>query len=249
MNQDSDTSKDAAASNDRIFSLKRLWPLLVLGSGLAVFFGLGGTEYLSFNKLQENREYLQTFTQDNYLAAVLAYMSIYIVVVAFSLPGGAVMTITGGFLFGLAAGTVWTVIGATIGATILFIAAKTALGDALRAKAGPALRKFEAGFAEDAFSYMLILRLVPLFPFFLVNLAPAFLGVRLWTFVVTTFFGIIPGTFVYTSVGGGLGAVFDRGETPDLGIIFEPRIITPIVGLAVLAAIPIIYKRFIAKKA
>ncbi len=124
---------------------------------------------------------------------------------------------------------------------------KLSVGDALRARAGPKLRKLEEGFGENAFSYMLVLRLVPIFPFFLVNLAPAFLGVRLGTYVLATFIGIMPGTFVFASLGNGLGAVFDAGREPDLGLIFEPQIIGPILALALLALVPVVYRRFAGK--
>jgi uncharacterized membrane protein YdjX (TVP38/TMEM64 family) len=136
------------------------------------------------------------------------------------------------------------VIAATIGATLLFLAARTALGDVLRAKAGPGLRKLEDGFKRDALSYLLVLRLVPAFPFFLVNLAPAFLGVSLRTYLIGTFFGIMPGTFVFASVGAGLGAVFDRGERPDLSIILSPPVLLPLLALAALALVPVIWNRF-----
>ncbi|MDQ4136229.1 MAG: VTT domain-containing protein, partial [Pseudomonadota bacterium] len=173
----------------------------------------------------------------------------YAAVVALSVPGGAVMTIAGGFLFGLWLGTACVVVGATLGAVAVFLIAKTALGEPLRARAGPWLRRMEAGFRENAFNYLLVLRLIPLFPFWLVNLVPAFLGVPLGTYVLATFLGIVPGSLVYASVGSGLGAVFDRGETPDLGIVFEPQILGPIVGLAVLALLPVIYRKYKARQA
>jgi uncharacterized membrane protein YdjX (TVP38/TMEM64 family) len=177
------------------------------------------------------------------------------VMIAFSLPGGAVATIFGGYIFSTVvdgvAGTILAaaivVIGATIGATTLFLAARTGLGEPLRARAGPGLKRMEAGFRENAMSYLLVLRLVPLFPFWLVNLVPAFLGVSLRTYVIGTFFGIMPGTFVYASVGSGLGAILEAGESPDLGIIFEAKILIPLLGLALLALIPVIYKHFKAK--
>jgi len=140
------------------------------------------------------------------------------------------------------------VVAATIGATILFIAAKTALGDLLRAKAGPFLQKMEAGFREDALSYLLVLRLIPLFPFFIVNLVPAFLGVSLRVFVIATFGGIIPGSFVYATVGAGLGSIFDAGGEFSASGILTPEIITALVGLAVLALLPVAYKRYKAKR-
>lgn len=231
------------------FSARRLLPLLILGLGLILFLALDLDRFLSFGTLRDHRAALTVWVADHTVPAVLAYMGIYTLVVAFSLPGGAVMTLAGGFLFGTLLGTLWTVFAATLGATLLFLAARTALGDPLRAKAGTWLRKMEAGFNDNALSYLLVLRLVPLFPFWAVNLAPALLGVPLGTYVLGTFFGIIPGTFVYASVGNGLGAVFDRGETPDLGLIFNPQILIPLIGLAVLALIPVLYKKLRAHKA
>lgn len=227
---------------------KRLLPLalLLLAIGLVLAFDLHG--YLGFEALQRHREQLSTFVDRHAFLAPLLFMAIYAAVVALSVPGGAVLTIAGGFLFGTLPATLYVVVAATLGATILFLIAKTALGDPLRARAGPWLRRMEAGFGENALSYLLVLRLIPLFPFWLVNLVPAFLGVGLGTYVLGTFLGIIPGSFVYASVGNGLGAVFDAGETPDLGIIFEPAILLPIVGLAALALLPVAYRKFKARQ-
>jgi uncharacterized membrane protein YdjX (TVP38/TMEM64 family) len=136
------------------------------------------------------------------------------------------------------------VVGGTLGAVCVFLAARTAFGNLLRAKAGPALRRMEAGFRDSAFSYMLFLRLIPLFPFWLVNLVPAFLGVSLRTYVVATFVGVIPGALVYASLGNGLGAILDAGGEPDLGIVFQPNILLPLLALAVLALAPVAYKKF-----
>src|SRR5262249_12788168 len=148
-----------------------------------------------------------------------------------------------GFLFGTWWGGVCNLVAATLGATIIFILAKTVLGDLLRARAGPLLQKLEAGFRENELSYMLVLRLVPLFPFWLVNLAPAFLGVRLSTFIIGTFIGIIPGAFVFASVGTGLGGLLESGATPDGSALLQPRVLIPVIGLIVLALIPVVYKR------
>ncbi|MBI1262027.1 MAG: TVP38/TMEM64 family protein [Rhizobiales bacterium] len=230
------------------FSWKRLWPLVLLAAGLAAFFLLGLDQYASLNALRDNRAALSQLVAENALLAALIYIGIYILIAAFSLPAGLVATLTGGFLFGTLLGGTYTVIGATIGATAVFLAAKTALGDVLRARAGPALRRIEEGFGEDAFSYLLVMRLIPIFPFFVVNLAPAFLGVSVSTFVITTGLGIIPGTFVFASLGNGLGAVFDAGREPDLGLLFEPQIIGPIIALACLALLPMIYRRYNAAR-
>lgn len=234
---------DMPVSSTTSFSIGRLVPFLVLITGLVVFFALGLQRYISFEVLRENREALLAWVQQKGLLAAISYIMIYAVAVAFSLPGGAVMSITGGFLFGTLWGALYIVIGATLGATALFIIAKTALGDPLRTRAGPWLQKMEAGFRENAMSYLLVLRLVPLFPFFVVNLVPAFLGVSLPTYVIGTFFGIIPGVFVYASVGAGLGSIFDSGETFSASGILTPQILIALIGLAVLALIPVVYKK------
>lgn len=226
---------------------RRFLPLAVLLAGLGAFFALGLDRYVTLDTLRDNRQALSGWVAENWLLAAFVYVAAYIAMVAFSLPGGLVATLTGGFLFGTLFGGLLTILGATAGATAIFLAARTALGDALRAKAGPGLRRIEQGFGENAFSYMLVLRLVPLFPFFLVNLAPAFLGVPLRTYVIATFFGIMPATFVFASLGNGLGAVFDAGREPDLGLIMEPQIIGPILALALLALVPVVYRRFASK--
>jgi uncharacterized membrane protein YdjX (TVP38/TMEM64 family) len=223
--------------------LRRIAPLAGLAAVVGAFFATGLDRYLSFEALAEHRAALLDWTDANAAAAAALYVLAYVAVVAGSLPGGAVATLTGGFLFGTAVGGALAVVGATAGATLLFLAARTALGDALRAKAGPTLAKLEAGFRENALSYMLVLRLVPAFPFFLVNLAPAFLGVPLRVYVIGTFFGILPGTFVFASVGAGLGAVFDRGERPDLGLLLTPPVLLPLLALAGLALVPVAVRR------
>ena len=230
------------------FSFARLLPLLVLIAGLILFVSLGLHRYFTFDALAEHREWLLEEVEALGALAPLVFLAAYALLVAFSIPGGAILTIVGGFLFGLIPGTICVVIGATLGATAVFIAARTALGDLLRDKAGASIKRMEAGFRENALSYLLVLRLIPIFPFWLVNLVPAFLGVPLRTYVLGTFFGIIPGTAVYVSVGNGLGAIFAAGETPDLGIIFRPAILGPILGLALLSLLPVVYKRFKARR-
>jgi uncharacterized membrane protein YdjX (TVP38/TMEM64 family) len=227
----------------------RFLPLILIIGALAAFFLLGFDKYLSFDSLKEHRATLSAFVNENTVLAGLGFVALYAVVTAVSLPGGAVLTLTAGFLFGTVTGSIYVVIGATIGATGLFLAARTAIGNSLRARAGPAVRRMEQGFHENAMSYLLFLRLIPLFPFWLVNLVPACLGVPLRTYVIGTFFGIMPGSIVFASVGNGLGAVFDAGKAPDLGIIFKPEILFPILGLAVLSLVPIIYKRIKGKSA
>lgn len=214
-----------------------------LVAGLIAFFALGLDRDLTFQALSENRDWLLTTVARHYAFTVVAFVAVYALAAALSLPGATILTITGGLLFGLMPGTGYVVIGATLGAAVLFIVAKSSFGDTLRARAGGFVQNLEAGFQKNALSYLLFLRLVPLFPFWLVNLVPAFLGVSLRTFVIGTFVGIIPGALVYASIGNGLGAVLEQGRQPDLGLVFQPRILVPIVALAVLALLPVFYKR------
>lgn len=208
-------------------------------------------DYLSFDALRDNREALIAFRDSNYLVAVLGFLAIYTAVVGFSLPGATIVTLTGGFLFGTAFGTVFNVTGATLGATLIFLAARYGFGEKLGAKlenSDGAIKKIKDGIDENQWSMLFIIRLVPAVPFFIANLIPAFLEVPLHRYVISTFFGIMPGTLVFTSVGAGLGEVFAKGETPDLGIIFEPHILLPILGLSALALLPIIVKAITGKK-
>ncbi|MCC7046140.1 MAG: TVP38/TMEM64 family protein [Alphaproteobacteria bacterium] len=232
----------AAPAPDRSL-IGRLWPLLVLAAGFAVFLALRLDRYVGFGALKEHRAVLVSLVEGHPVAAGLGFMVVYALAAAFSLPIAAVLSISGGFLFGLWWGTALNVAGAGIGATALFQAARTAFGDSLRRRAGPWLARMEDGFRDDAFFYLLVLRLVPLFPFVAVNLVPAALGVGLRDFVLATFIGIIPGAFVYTSVGAGLGSVFDAGGEFQPAGILTPQVITALVGLACLALVPVVYKR------
>jgi uncharacterized membrane protein YdjX (TVP38/TMEM64 family) len=217
--------------------------LLILAVGLtgAVFF----RDQLSFESLARHREALLAWRDANYVMSVLGFIAAYIAIVALSLPGGTVATLTGGFLFGLFPGVVYNVVGASIGAILIFLAARSGFGDRLAARLaagdGPAARLM-AALRENEWSVLFLMRLVPLVPFFLSNLIPAFVGTSLWRYATATFFGIIPAAFVFTSVGAGLGEVFARGESPELGIIFTPPILIPLLGLAALAALPMLIR-------
>jgi uncharacterized membrane protein YdjX (TVP38/TMEM64 family) len=228
-----------------MISTRRLIPLgLILVAGIAFIAG-GGHKYLNFTTLAENRDWLCSLVKSWGVAAALVYIAIYGLLVALSVPGGAILTIAGGFLFGTWLGALCAVIGATLGATGIFLAARAGLAG-LAQRGGRFVGKLEAGFRADAFNYLLVLRLVPIFPFWLVNLVPALVGVSLATFVLATFLGIIPGTLVYASLGSGLGSVV---EEPDLMIVFKPSVLVPIIGLAILALIPVAYKRRRGKQA
>jgi len=228
--------------------LLRWWPAAVLGIGVAAFFASGANHYLMLQTLHDNRMALMEFVHDYSVLAVIVFLGIYIAATALGIPGALVLTIAGGFLFGPWWGTVWVVIGATAGASLLFLAARTTLGNALRARAGPMFKKIEAGFGANAFNYLLSLRLLPIFPFFIVNVVPAFVGVPLRTFVLATALGIIPGSFVFASVGAGLGSVFEMMMEPTLASAITPEIIIALVSLAVLALMPIVWKKFRARR-
>lgn len=222
--------------------LRRIAPLLVLIVGFVAFFALGLDRYVSFDALRDNRQALTEAVSAQPILVAAAYLALYTIAVAFSLPIGLVLTISGGFLFGTVVGTGLTVVGATFGAVAVFLVARSSLGLALRARAGPFLKRVEEGFCENALNYLFVLRLVPLFPFWLVNIVPALLNVRLSTFVLGTAIGIVPGTAVYANLGASIGAVFDAGGEPDLGLLFHPRILTAIGALTLLALVPVAYR-------
>ena len=235
----------ASMSHEQPTSLRRLVPLgLLIIAGIA-FIAAGGHKYLSFAALAENRDWLCSLVERWGFAAALTYTALYGLLVALSVPGGAGLTVAGGFLFGTWVGTLCAVVGATLGATAIFLAARAGLAG-LAQRGGRFVGRLETGFRADAFNYLLVLRLVPIFPFWLINLVPALVGVRLATYVLATFLGIIPGAFVYASLGNGLGNVVAE---PDLAIMCKPSLLLPIIGLAVLALIPVGYKRWRGKKA
>lgn len=229
----------------------RMLPLagiLAVALGGAWLFG----DYLTFEALRDNREMLIAYRDAHYLAAVVVFMGIYIVIAGFSLPGATIATLAGGFLFGTFPGVIYNVGAATIGAVVIFLAARWGLGEKLSAKMDASegrVKAIKEGIDENQWSMLFLIRLVPVVPFFVANLIPALVGVSLWRYVVSTFIGIIPGGLVYTSVGAGLGEVFARGETPNLGIIFEPHVLLPILGLAALALLPVVLKALRGKEA
>jgi uncharacterized membrane protein YdjX (TVP38/TMEM64 family) len=227
-------------------SLRRLLPVALVAVGAVIGYTLFG-DYLTFEALRDNRETLIAWRDANYLGAAATFMALYVAVVAFSLPGATIMTLGGAFLFGFAAAAPMILVAATLGASLIFLAARHGFGEALHARlvaqgGQGTLARMERGLRENEVSYLLLMRLVPAVPFFIANLAPAFLGVSLRVFVLTTFFGIIPGTLVYVWIGAGLGEVFARDATPDLSILTEPQILGPLLALAALAALPIAIK-------
>lgn len=246
-----DMTQETAKKQKSIFI--RLWPLYIILGGLALAISQGWHTYLTPASLGENAAYLNALVENNFWLVLLAFIGIYIAATAFMVPASA-LTIGGGFLFGALIGVPATVIGATIGACILFIAAKTSLGETLKSVAGPFLEKMEKGFNENALSYMFTLRLIPLFPFAVVNIAPALLGAKFRDYFLTTALGIIPGSIAYTFIGSGLRSTLldaaANGEVADVGAIVKSagaNFLPAFIALGVVAMIPAIYKKFFKK--
>lgn len=235
-----DPAEPAGTARSRAW---RLLPVGILVVGLICVFAFDLDRFVTLDALKSHHEQLRALAESYGAFSGIVFVFVYALVVAFSIPGAVFVTIAGGLLFGPYLSTVYVVLGATSGALAVFLAARYALRDFFRARVGGAVRRMEAGFRDNELSYMFILRLVPIFPFWLVNLVPAFLGVSIRNFVLGTFIGIIPGAFVYSLVGDGAAAILDAGGDIDLGIIFAPRFLAPIVGLALLACVPIVYKK------
>jgi uncharacterized membrane protein YdjX (TVP38/TMEM64 family) len=210
----------------------RLWPLLPIAGLIALAWATGVTRLLSFEALAEHRAALAAWVAARPVMAAGAYVAAYVAVVALSLPGGTVMTLAGGLLFGTWAGTALTVAGATAGACLLFLAARSALAPLVAGRAAGLLDKVRPGLERDGFFYLLTLRLIPVVPFWLLNLAPALVGMPFGAYATATAIGIIPGTAVFAGIGAGLGEILARGERPDLGVILSAPILLPLLGLA-----------------
>jgi len=224
-------------------TLRRLLPVAILLTGLAIFLLLGLERYFSFEMLARHKATLTEWVATHRLLAGLTFVLAYALMVAFSLPVAVVATPVGGFLFGTWFGAGLSVVAATLGSIAVFLAARYAFRDLFRARAGATLARLEEGFRHNDFSYLLFLRLVPVFPFWLINIVPALLGMQLKRYALATLLGIVPASIVYASVGAGLGVVLKRGEQPDLGIIFEWHILLPLLGLAALALLPVVFAR------
>ena len=227
--------------------LKRLWlPIFLLG-GLGLFFGLGGQDYFGWQAISRQYAAMKSLAEANRLMAALGFLLIYMLAVSFSLPVALPLTLTGGALFGWpAVGLV--LIGATSGAAVVFIAARTVFADLARRRAGPFIARLEDGFTQNAFSYLLALRLIPAAPFWVVNIVPALTRMPLSSFIIATLLGIAPGTAVFVSVGRGLDHVLAAGRTPDLEILASPTIIGPLVALGLLSLLPVLWKRLSARR-
>lgn len=214
---------------------------LVIGLAIGVFFYFDLGRFLSLAALKENRDHLLAFTDTNYVVAVGIFIVAYAIVTGLSLPGAVILTLAGGFAFGAVLGTLFVNLGATTGATLAFFTARYVLRDSVEQKFGKSLRPFQEGFAKNAFSYLLTLRLIPLFPFFVVNLVSGLTRVSAGTYIGSTALGIIPGSFVYAYAGRQLGTINSLKE------IASPNVIGAFVLLGLLALVPVVYKKFSAK--
>lgn len=260
MNEEINMPADRMQGISILNRLKNSLPLLLIVGLAGVAFSQGWHTYLSFNQLAANRDWLQGFISENLLLAGALYIALYCCLVAVSFPGASFVTIGSGLLFGWLLAGALTAVGATFGASAIFLAAKTSFGAALRERAGPMLQKFAEGFEKDAFNYLLSLRLMPIFPFWLVNIAPSLFNVRLKTYMLATFLGILPGTFAYTFLGSGLGSVIDaqmehsgattdclsQGScsiTIDIGSLVTPQLALALLALGLVSLTPIAIKR------
>ena len=245
--------------------LRRWLPLLVLVAAVIAVWASGLAQYLSLASIAEHRDLLKAHVAANVAAALALYMAVYVAAIALSLPGGTLLTVLGGFLFGWLIGGFATVVAATAGGTVVFLIARSSFGAFLAEKAGQRVNAFARGFRDDAFNYLLFLRLVPLFPFWLVNIAPALFNVRLGTYVLSTVIGIVPATFAFSVLGSGLDSIIAAQQASyeaclaargsehcrfdlDAGALITPQLIAALVALGVVAVIPVVWKRFRTRK-
>jgi uncharacterized membrane protein YdjX (TVP38/TMEM64 family) len=247
----------------RTLRLRRIAPVVAIVLIMALVFAMGWHRYLSLETLVRHRTALDGFVAAYYALAIAAFVAAYVAVAGLSIPGGALLTMAGGVLFGWVVGGLASIIGATIGATIVFMVARTACSEAALHRAGPIVAKLAQGFRDDAFHYLLFLRLVPVFPFWLVNLAPALVGVSLGTFVLATALGIIPGTFAYALVGAGLDSAIMAQEAAyrhclaggregcrldfNWSTAATPQLMAAFVALGIVALIPVVVRKWRAR--
>jgi uncharacterized membrane protein YdjX (TVP38/TMEM64 family) len=224
--------------------LRRFWPLALLVLAIAAAWGIGLTQHLGWASLARNQAVLTAWVAAHPIIAPLLYMLTYAAAVLLSLPEAAVLTVAAGLLFGTLSGGILAVLGSSAGAIALFLAVRYHLADAIAARGGRFIDALRLTLRRDGFSYLLAIRLVPAFPFWLVNLGAALSGMRLLPYATATVLGIMPATFMYASIGAGLSDVLSAGRTPDLGVVFSPRILGPLIALAALSLLPVAWRRW-----
>jgi uncharacterized membrane protein YdjX (TVP38/TMEM64 family) len=240
---------------------QRLLPLALVAMLLLIAILNGWHKALTLETMFAVRDQFQGFIAAHTALALVGYVGLYTVVVALSLPGALIMTLSGGLIFGWLLGGAAAVTGASLGAILLFLIARSAFGEGLKARAGPSIAVLVDGFRRDALNYLLFLRLVPAFPFFLVNVAAALLGVPLRTYVIGTVFGIVPATFAFASVGAGLDSVFAKAKAEQLACLavnaaaacplqlttsslVTPQLLIALTLLSIVALIPVAYRKW-----
>jgi uncharacterized membrane protein YdjX (TVP38/TMEM64 family) len=245
-------------------SFRRWLPLIALAAIAILVVVTGAHRWLSLEAVAMNKGKLEALVESHFALALLAFMTAYVLVTALSIPGALIMTLVGGMIFPFSIACLAILVSATTGATILFLVARSSLGEALRNKGGESVARMSAGLRADAASYMLFLRLVPLFPFALVNIAPAIVGVPLKTFTWTTFIGIMPGTMAFTLAANSLDGVLDERKavyeacktlgqpdcklTIDVSTLVSPKLLLAFAALGVIALIPVVAKRIFARR-
>jgi uncharacterized membrane protein YdjX (TVP38/TMEM64 family) len=240
---ETDPSPPSAAPVGAWGLVRRFGPLALLAAALIVAWASGLTHDLSLHALRTRREALEAVVHAHPLVSVGAYVGVYVLAVALSLPAALVMTLTGGLLFGAWVGGLAAAVSCTVGSTIIFWVCRTALGDVLRRRAGPTVARIEQGVRRDAFSYVVILRLIPVTPLWLANLALGFVDIPAGVFIAASFIGILPVSLVYAGLGANLNLLFARRQRPDLHLVLQPQVLLPLAGLALLALAPMVLRR------
>ena len=225
--------------------LNRFLPISILLTGLLGAFFFGWAEYISLETIRTNKEELRQFIQAKYATSVFIFIFIYAFTTACCIPGAAILSLTGGYLYGVSLGATFSLTGATIGACSLYFAARTALGDSLKSRAGSAIMSMQEGFKKNSFSYMLFLRLVPVFPFFLVNLVPAFLQVRFSIYFFASVIGMVPGAVAFSLTGAGLDKILLNSDSFDISSLITNELMLGLIGLGILALLPVFYRLII----
>lgn len=221
--------------------MKKFIPILVICTLSLIVFSFDLHEFFTLEQFKHNKIIIDTFVETQIISAIIIYSTTYILGVALSLPIATFLTLLGGILFGQWIGTITVVLSATFGSTILFISAKMASKDILTKKIGGFAKKMQKGFKKNALSYLLTLRLIPLFPFVMVNLVAALLQIPLRTYILGTAIGIMPGSFIYVSIGVAISTLIEQPGF-ELNVILEPKVLMALTGLGILSLLPMIYK-------
>jgi uncharacterized membrane protein YdjX (TVP38/TMEM64 family) len=239
-------SRDKRHLRPHVAGMRRFLPLLILLLLFCAAVVLLPRLGVGWDSLARHQDMLISWVGAHPFGAPAVYVAAYILTAALSLPQAALLTVAGGLLFGTVAGCLLTVVGATIGASILLLAIRSAFSKTLERHRQRIPAHVQARLARDGFSYLLALRLVPLVPFWIVNLAAALAGIRLAVFVPATLLGIVPASFILSSIGAGVGGILAQGRTPDLSVLFGPHILLPLLGLAALSLLPVLLRRRVA---